>query len=128
MHSWLESRHGSACRQRWDVIMVLSEHELQILRSLEASLRDCERQCADIERRVRGRRQLWLTTLCLAAFITGIDLVILATIIESARTTLAVLGSVVLAGACWYAGVLAYRYLRERAAWREPPPGNVLDW
>lgn len=91
--------------------MVLSERELRILRSLEDSLQDCERRFAAIERRAR-RRRLRLITLCLAALITGVDLVLLGAIVGTGGIGLTIAGSVELATACGWLGVLLYRYLR----------------
>lgn len=94
--------------------MVLSEHELRILRSLEDSLQECERQCAAIERRLRDR-QLWLSTLYLAALITGVDLFLLGAIIGMDGLTVA--GLAVVVGAGGRLGVLLHHGLcRQRAA------------
>ena len=121
MHAWLDSRHGSGRaggRERWVVVMVLSEHELRILRSLEDSLQECEQRCTAMERWVAGRRRrLWLIILCLAGLIVGVDLIVLGVMVGA--PALVLLGSVALAGTGAGGGKLLYRYLRERASWAD---------
>jgi DUF3040 family protein len=78
--------------------MALSERELRILRDIEDSLQDCERQWAAIERRMQGRnRRWWLLGLCIGAPVIGTCLIVLGAMTVHGGILLALFGSALIA-------------------------------